>query len=1073
MRQETISYLELAEQLSADLSFEGNLMIAAATVSPLTPDLLTYLSQESARMSLSQPRLGWALMAVADAAATHQPDPLLQAKAAWHMGRAANEWVQPQRVAAAMDKAQPLFAAAGETGWVAACVWQRNALPWSRPSFVQAQAELETAMTGLKASPELAYFLPHCGLSLAYAHLLNLAFEPSLKLIDESEVAFKAEGDLLNQARCWYTKAACFRRKNNFEMAMAFTQEALDCFTELNALGDLARTKCQLAFNHWLLKADYAAARQELHQAIELFTQLDMPVWITQCYQALGQIYYKTGDLTASQNSYQQATSLLQAYEQTGSLLGDTLYDMAVTETQRGNYAKSLELLQEAQNLVEKNDLNYLRPLILGARGTIYNNLGRYQDALALLEQTHHYYEEVDILGRLAIAELNLAEVWLGLGQPDNAKDYLDKALKNSQEAQQADLADRIIISRAEIFLKQNKPKLAIQLLETTLAQAQKERPQLAAMHRWLGQSFCADKAWAKAEIHLQKATALFQEMEMEMEMAICQLAWGRYYQMKGDFAAAAAAWNLALTISQNLIPDIAWQAHAGLAELAEQQEDHSLAIEAYNQMMAALAGLREGLTQLSLSGSFFSQPSLSVDRAVHLAIKMKLHTQALHYMEASKAITLARLLHTDIQRLTNLPAPYNQQLADLTAEIRSLQERFHPNASSPMLSSEERQWRQSLKQKAKEYDWLISQLERHLSTTELPSLPTRRFDQTGFQQLATQFLGHNWVAVDYYLTESHLFGIMLTADSCDSWSTSLSARDELALSMIKRANPNHVGFAETDFKTLANLLLPPELRQKLQPDTTLLIAPHDDLHRIPWSALRLDSLNSPLVMACVPVIIPSLNSLSVLWQRAKPQPYTLGDGLLIAVSDFQGRHQALPAVRREAMALIKGLNGQVATERCDAAATWENVRQLSQGQGLQAYSWLHVASHAFHDGLTGRLSGLALHDRDIWLDEFSACAPLPPLVTLSVCSGIRGRVFAGDEQVGLTTTCLVAGAQTVISSLWPLLDETTPELIIDFYEQVAAGKSIALALALAQRNACRSGVDVTQWSSFCCVGQP
>lgn len=722
-----------------------------------------------------------------------------------------------------------------------------------------------------------------------------------------------------------------------------------------------------------------------------------------------------------------------------------------------------------------KQTLKFMHADSLIAKGQKSLLLGRYQDALALLEQAHHYYEEAGIPGRLAIAELNLAEVWLELGQPDNAKDYLDKALKNSQEAQQADLADRIIIVRAEMFLKQNKPKLAIQLLETALAQvqSQKERPQLAAMHRWLGQAFCADEAWAKAETHLQKATTLFQEMEMETEQAVCQLAWGRNYQLKGDFAAAAAAWNLALTISHGLIPHIAWQAYAGLAELAEQQGDPSLALEAYNQMMAALVGLREGLTQLSLSGSFFSQPSLSVDRAVHLAIKTKQHTQALHYMEASKAIALARLLHTDTQRLANLPAPYNQQLADLTAEIRSLQEQFRPNTSSPMLSSEERQWRQSLKQKAKEYDRLISQLERHLSTRELPSLPTRRFDQTGFQQLASQFLGHNWVAVDYYLTESHLFGIMLTTDSCDSWHKPISVRDELALSMIKRANPNHAGFSETDFKTLADLLLPPELRQMLQPDTTLLIAPHDDLHRIPWSALWLDELNSPLVMACVPVIIPSLNSLGVLWQRAKPQPYTLGDGLLITVSDFQGRHEALPAVRREAMALIRRLNGKVVTERCDAAATWENVRQLSQGQGLQAYSWLHVASHAFHDGLTGRLSGLAFYDRDIWLDELSECAPLPPLVTLSMCNGIRGRVFAGDEQVGLTTTCLVAGAQTVISSLWPLLDETVPELIIDFYELVAAGKSIALALALAQRQAWKRGDHVEQWSNFCCIGQP
>jgi CHAT domain-containing protein len=52
-------------------------------------------------------------------------------------------------------------------------------------------------------------------------------------------------------------------------------------------------------------------------------------------------------------------------------------------------------------------------------------------------------------------------------------------------------------------------------------------------------------------------------------------------------------------------------------------------------------------------------------------------------------------------------------------------------------------------------------------------------------------------------------------------------------------------------------------------------------------------------------------------------------------------------------------------------------------------------------------------------------------------------------------------------------VDETAPELILNFYRQVAKGQNTALALATAQRTARLQGMHVNQWSGFCCVGQP
>jgi CHAT domain-containing protein len=153
--------------------------------------------------------------------------------------------------------------------------------------------------------------------------------------------------------------------------------------------------------------------------------------------------------------------------------------------------------------------------------------------------------------------------------------------------------------------------------------------------------------------------------------------------------------------------------------------------------------------------------------------------------------------------------------------------------------------------------------------------------------------------------------------------------------------------------------------------------------------------------------------------------------------------------------------------------ATWPHLLALAEPGGLAGYTFLHVASHAFRDPVSGRLGGLALSDRNLLLDEVWELAPLPSLVTLSACSGSRSRLYAGDEQVGLAATCLAAGAQTFVGSLWPVLDETAVALMADFYASLAAGSGPARALALAQRRAWQHTNNLEQWGGFLCTGLP
>jgi CHAT domain-containing protein len=73
-------------------------------------------------------------------------------------------------------------------------------------------------------------------------------------------------------------------------------------------------------------------------------------------------------------------------------------------------------------------------------------------------------------------------------------------------------------------------------------------------------------------------------------------------------------------------------------------------------------------------------------------------------------------------------------------------------------------------------------------------------------------------------------------------------------------------------------------------------------------------------------------------------------------------------------------------------------------------------------------------------------------LVTLSACeTALAGANPSGGEITTLAEAFSTAGATTVIASLWSVADDSTKELMMEFYRQLAAGKSKAASLQAAE----------------------
>jgi CHAT domain-containing protein len=330
--------------------------------------------------------------------------------------------------------------------------------------------------------------------------------------------------------------------------------------------------------------------------------------------------------------------------------------------------------------------------------------------------------------------------------------------------------------------------------------------------------------------------------------------------------------------------------------------------------------------------------------------------------------------------------------------------------------------------------------------------------------------LGDRWLALDYYLTTSHLYCLSVTANECTIETRPLTASFHFALEQCTKTAKNGRWPTTVDLAQLGHWLLPATLGARITPATSILIAPHRQLHQVPWAALIEPTSQQPLMECGIPGSVLSLHSLQQLWLRPCPSEPRRPIGLAIGVSDFGLHRAALPQVTVEIEQLL-ALWEPGSRQLLDEKATWANWQALRNEPEWPSFRFLHIASHASHDASTGRLSGIALHDQDLWLDQLEQLAPLPELITLSACSGTQALIYEGDELIGLPTTCLAAGAQHVVGSLWPVLDEDAAELMQDFYRHVVAGEDPATALALAQRAAHRKKAGMAHWGSFGCEG--
>jgi CHAT domain-containing protein len=1068
------AYRNRADELRRGQINEGELRETASQLPGLDEDLLEQLASFAETAALSDPRQGWAIAQTADSAARDR-DLLIRSRAAWYLGRAYNHWGQPQQAAAVLSRAYEGFETLNETGWMAACRWQSNHLAWTKPNIGETTRQLEAALDGLERAG-LEVFTPHCRLSLSYAQILIGDFAGAQANLEICAAGFTVQQDFINLARCWYNEASCLRRQHHFDAAYAKLEQALETFRRGQAPIEAAKTHYQLALWYFLSGKSYPKAVEYFEQAADVFSSHGMDLWAGVCQNGLAQIDIQNGDLSKASQELQRARASFVEHG-ISNLLADNHNDSGQLELMLGDLAASREHFTQAEKIYSSAGWEFPAANALANRGNVSALLGRFQEALNDLELAENRFQKLDSPGGRASCEIYLARIWANLNQYATAHEHLQQAESLYQQNKQQAMLGFIYNQRALIFALEGRLDEAVAALKAALEISREfgMAPQTALAERRLGEMLSRSGQLAEARGWITSAEAKFHEMGMSIEQADSLTALGDYYTRVSASQEAEKTYQAALALCQGVVPEIETRIYTGLAVLAEGGGEPVTALGHYRQAVKALAQLRHSFWQPALAGSYLRASSTTLDQAVRLASKLQAGDDVLNFIESSKAQSLVRQIAASTFALvSDVPAEISAlwlQIQTLQTQLRAI---YDPNPWS-RASGEMKALQEKLVTAVQHYDRRLAELERKAAGPI--SGPHSAFDLVRFREAACARWGRSWLALDYYLTGETVVCLMLTAEGLTVRETGLSNRGRMALEVCARSHQGASSISPADLKVLGDLLLPPEMQAQLASvDTPVVIIPHRELHSLPWAALRPGWTTQALVELCVPTIVPSLQLLQLIWQRAgKKEASDRTAGLLLGISDFQGRRPALPFTVQE----IESISAEAhhhSLALLEAEATWERLvglcgKTTGRDRGLSAFAFFHLASHVNHDSRTGRLSSLALYDQEIALDRFRELAPLPELVSLSACNGTQSLVYAGDEHVGLATTCLIAGASVVIGSLWPVLDSAAAANMTRFYRGFFSELSPAAALAQAQRAAIQNGESLQNWASFLCLG--
>jgi hypothetical protein len=282
----------------------------------------------------------------------------------------------------------------------------------------------------------------------------------------------------------------------------------------------------------------------------------------------------------------------------------------------------------------------------------------------------------------------------------------------------------------------------------------------------------------------------------------------------------------------------------------------------------------------------------------------------------------------------------------------------------------------------------------------------------------------------------------------------------------------------------LSKLLLPEMVGKKAATYNHLIVVPYGTIGTVPFSVLAPSEKGVPLVLTSSVSIAPSILDLLASgypehngegYLRIRPgckapkNPIDIKDietnqALVVGDPDFSSgdpdfEMPQLPGAREEAIDVARNLGTR---PYLGSEATPANVRSLAGNAKL-----LYFATHGFSYSRRGLSGFLALAGGRLTASEIQQmCLERTKLVVLSACQTGLGQAVDGGV-IGLARAFQIAGAPSVVMSLWKVNDHATNLLMSKFMSEIAKGIRPHTALRRAMLESRNVYNEPRMWAGF------
>jgi len=926
--------------------------------------------------------------------------------------------------------------------------------------------------------------------------------EPALPLLEPLLEEYRRAGDAAGVARTLAQIGNCHKQLGSYERALELLVEARDLNREagdpqeegwiVNSIGlvhwelaDYGRALADFAeslgigeasgdqrlvatvLNNTALVHDelghYERSRELYEKALAAFRELGDRHRENYVLGNLGGVRLLVGDFREAAEYYRQALEIsrdlsarpAQAIDQGN--LGLCLLGMGRTDEALRHFDAALELSEEAGQTKEQADWHH-------GRASLYLRTGHYPEALEEEQTALHIYADSGLRRQQVEALSKLGELRLLLGDPEVA----EREFRTGRQ-----LAEEIGFRRGEILhllslgdLEQRRevPERALTLYDEARRIAEQDGDRLhaalclvrsSAVIRRRGDPTAALQQARRAREQIAGIEAVFAEAEARLEEAASLEALGRFEEE------VALLGELTRTPSTLEDPEISWRTHHRRGHAMEGRGRWDEALDAYSKAVDVLQDVRYRLRDAGVLNSYLEEryePYMDVAR---LALRSGQSDRAFRASLQLRLRAFEDLLERDPGSAGSMePRPEARE------KIRHLRQAIEARKSLP-----------ADEQPAAALSHLVEELRRAQADYRSPVAGEpgswRDLLAAGSAPQVAQIqdrLPVDAAVVEFLLDRHALYTFLVRSDSLNALAApiaekELEVRIELFRDLVLREDS--ADWIQPSRKLHELLIQPLEREGWLRGVRRLYVVPHRSLHYLPFAAL-VDADGDQLLVEKYEVgYLPSAALLRSTPDAAAPRSL-----LALAPGRAALRHH-----KEEVVGLTAAFSPPF-----EVLTGVEAAESLFKRRARE-FRVLHLATHSEFNRWNPLLSRLilepdAIDDGNLEVREILGLGLRADLVALSACrTGSAGGRFSdlppGDEFLGLTQAFVLAGAGTVLASLWDVDDRSTPELMRAFYSGYGFVAPPG-ALAQAQRAMLHSGGRASHprfWAGFAVFG--